>query len=393
MRYARSAAAAIVGLYVLIFALFIGIFSIEKFAYILDIFLRYSIDLPTLARLYASILPDAAEFLLPIAVTIACYVVILRKREAREFLILSAAGVGHRHLLLTAFGAAAVAVALSLFVTGFVKPFGSQSFHSNYAAARADALTKGVPGGQFYSQEGSVMFVSDEPSGKEKLRVFQFSGNRLERLTASDCATLRSVGESVLAELCDARIYLLGVEQSGRTPLTAADVAQRPADGGCRFCPAADGNLDVVKVEVGSSSLAFNMSELLAPVTGERVGEKNILQLLKMRDGAFASAREARMAGGQVLLALTCLLGVAAGLAAVAATARKTGPFALAGAIGLAICAMVAARSDVLLPGPVGQPLHLAALLSMAFAVSVLAVVAAVILLHRRLITPMYLQG
>lgn len=394
MRYPASAAAAIIGLCLLIFTLFILVFSIEKLAYIIDIFLNYGIDLRILARIYVSILPGAAEFLLPISITLACYVVILRKREAREFLILSGAGRGPGYFLVMTAAAATVAALLCLSLTGFVKPVSSQAFRHNYAEARANALTKGVPGGKFYPRQGSVMFVSGTPQagGGDRLRVFDFNGVRLERLVASNCARLRSVGGNVVAGLCDAWIYLIGAEAGpGGGQDTQADA--RPEAGDCRLCTTPQGKLDFARVHVGPSSIAFEMGHLLGPITGRSDAERNLFDLLTLEDGRFASEKHARMAGGHVLLALICVLGAAAALAAVAATTRSTGPFALSGAIALVIAAMVVARSGALLVGPVQQPAYFGALMLGAAATCAAALVLAALSLHHRLVTPMFIRG
>lgn len=135
------------------------------------------------------------------------------------------------------------------------------------------------------------------------------------------------------------------------------------------------------------------MSSLLGPITGASESERDLFDLLALADGRFASERSAHQAGGHVLLALTCLLGAAAALAAVAATTRRTGPFALAMAIALVIAAMVIARSGVPLIGPVRQPVYFGSLMLGATLVCAASIVFAAFSLHGRLVAPTFVQS
>ena len=391
MRYVSATIVSTIVLFVAIFAALISVFAIEKFSYIIDIFLRFKIELRILAILYASILPDVADFILPIAVVLATYLVILRKREAREFLVLSSAGIGHRHLLLVGFGTAIVAVVLCGLLSGFVKPYASLAFRGYYAQAFANALSKGMPGGQIYRQDENFMFVSAPAAGAEtQMRVFGFKGERLERLTISDCANLRAFGERILAELCDARIYLFGVDAPG---VRGAASAPGSTEADCRLCMTDEGKLDVARIQVGRSSLAFDMATLLGQAPEPYGTDRDLVDLLGMTDGRFRSSADARMAGSRIVLALTCLFAVGAALGAVAATQRRTGPLALALAIALVIAAIVVARSEILFTGSMRDPLVFGLRLAAVLAVCAGSVIAVVFGFHRRLVTPMFIQA
>ncbi|MDP3898676.1 MAG: LptF/LptG family permease [Mesorhizobium sp.] len=394
MRYAGAITLSIIVLFVAIFATLVSVFAIEKLTNIIDIFLRFKIEPRILLLLYASILPDVADFILPIAVLIAVYVVVLRKREAREFLVLSSAGVGHRHLLVAGFGSAVVAVVLCGVLSGFVKPYASLAYRQQYAQAFANALSKGISGGQIYRQEENFMFVSAPSAGAAKqMRVFSFKEERLERLTISDCAELRAFGERILADLCDARIYLFGVDPPG-VDNRRRDASSPPSDvSGCRFCTTETGDLDVARIQIGRSSLAFDMNTLLGQVAEPQSRNRSVVDLLGMRNGVFRSASDARLAGTYILLSLTCLLAVSIAFGAVAATAQRTGPLALGGGIALLIAAIVAASSGILLIGPVRNPLYFAGLVGTTALICAGTIVFVVYAFHRKLVTPMFMQA
>ena len=114
MRYIRGTVRAIVSMYLLLFVVLVSVFAIERLAYIVNILLEYKIDLSTIAILYASLLPDVADMVLPIAVVIATYTIVLRRREAREFLVLSSAGIGLTPIMVIAFVSAGLAAAICL---------------------------------------------------------------------------------------------------------------------------------------------------------------------------------------------------------------------------------------------------------------------------------------
>lgn len=392
MRYIRGTVRAIVSMYLLLFVVLVSVFAIERLAYIVNILLEYKIDLSTIAILYASLLPDVADMVLPIAVVIATYTIVLRRREAREFLVLSSAGIGLTPIMVIAFVSAGLAAAICLALSGWIKPAASHAFRVNYAHAFAGALSKGISGGKFYRQDDMVMYVSEpKPDGNTQMRVLSFDGERLHRLTISDCAALFAIDERIFANLCAARIYQFGASRPEK-----ADAGQAsPAAAGkpCRFCASASGKLEITRVEGGRSVFAFDMNTLLDQASEPYAKDRPIWSLLQTRDGAFQSVSDARLAGSYIMTALACFVAVGAGLGAVAATARRTGPAALGVAVGAVIAAIGLAQSDLVFSGPIGQPIMFYATVAMAILVAFAAIVFPVRLLHRELVTPMFLQS
>lgn len=393
MRYIADTVLRILGLALAIFTALIAVFGIEKLTWLIDVALRFRVGLGSFATLYFTLLPDVADFILPIALVIGCYTIVLQKREAREYLVWASAGDGHRMLVSTAWAVGLIGALLCLWLSGFVKPAASLVFRQTYVQAMADAVSTGLPGGKFYTQPGSVLFVASASApNATQMRVFNFDGERLKRLTVSNCASLRAFGGQVQSQLCDARVYLFGLD--AQSPPGAGGGADKPAGSApCRLCADGQGGLDIVRVEAGRSSIAFPMDSVFAGVPDLRTKDRSITQLLAVSDGEFLDASDARRAATYVLLSITCILSVAAALAAVALTAGRMGVLALCCAIGAVIGAIVLVRSQVLLIWPIRDPTWLMGVAAGGATLSLGAIVVVVVALHTRLITPMFVRS
>lgn len=390
MLYISDSVARIVGLCLALTAALLTVFAVEKLTYLLSLALKFHVELPRFLLLYVAILPDVADFILPVTVVAATYLIVLRKREGREFLILSSAGTGSGRLAAAALGTGLVTAGLCLALAGFVKPAASFLFRVQYAQAVDSALSEGLPGGTFYKQGDTVMFVAADGEGfSKRMRVFGFSGDRLERIVVSDCADLHVKSGQVVSDLCGARVYLFSTVTAGQNRATGGE----PSDAGCRICTPADGQLDVVSVEAAKSTIAFGMGDLVGGSPDRRAKDLNLFELLRIADGRFASESNVRLAMGYLLRSLTCMIAVAVALGAVAATAHGTRAYAMAAAICVVVTALTLASSDVLIFGPLYSPAYF--LLASAFGVLVCAaaIYAATALLQQRLITPMFIRS
>lgn len=395
MRYIADTVLRILGLALAIFTALIAVFGIEKLAWLIDIALRFRVGLGNFATLYLTFLPDVADFILPIALVVGCYTIVLQKREAREYLVWASAGDGHRMVVLTVWAVGLIGALLCLWLSGFVKPAASLVFRQTYVQAMADAVSTGLPGGKFYTQPGSVLFVASASApNATQMRVFNFDGERLKRLTVSNCASLRAFGGQVLSQLCDARVYLFGLEAQSPATASSGGGQEKPVGAGpCRLCADAQGGLDIVRVEAGRSSIAFPMDSVFAGVPDLRTKDRSITQLLAISDGEFLDAGDARRAATYVLLSITCILSVAAALAAVALTAGRMGVLALCGAIGAVIGAIVLVRSEVLLVWPIRDPTWLMGVAAGGAILSLGAIALVAVAFHTRLITPMFVRS
>lgn len=394
MRYIVSLATSIVLAYTAICSILVTVFAIEKFSYVLEVSLKYQLRFTDFLVLYASILPDAADFILPVAVLIATYLVLLRKREAREFVALSSAGAGHMHIVAIAMAVGLVAALMCISLSGFVKPAANLAFRQQYEKALLNVLSKGIPGGRFYEQGGETLFVAAATSGAKHLRAFSFDGHRLERVTVSNCAGLRAVNGKVLSDLCKAQIYLFtsqgaGASAAGKT----LNAGSTTGNGDCRLCESASGRLDVARLTADRSSMSFDMQSLFSKPDEMRRWERNLFALLETHERRFGSIEDVRSAGAQLFLALSCMLAVAVAIAAVAGTSLRNRFFVLAGAIGIVMGAIVLARSEILLIGPINDPTYFSLLVTLGALFCTGSIALAAMLCHQKLVIPSFLRA
>lgn len=394
MRYIVSSAASIVLAYTAICGTLVTVFAIEKFTYVLEVALKYQLSLTDFLVLYASILPDAADFILPVAVLIATYLVLLRKREAREFVALSSAGAGHMHFVAIAMAVGLVAAFMCIGLSGFVKPAANLAFRQQYEKALVSVLSKGIPGGRFYEQGGDILYVASAASGAKHLRAFSFDGPRLERVTVSNCAGLRAVNGKVLSDLCKAQIYLFASRggSASETDKTLS-TGSTTGDKNCRLCESARGRLDVARLTADRSSISFDMQSIFPRQDELRRWERNVFALLRTHERKFGSIDDVRSAGSQIFLALSCMLAVAVAVAAVAGTSFRNRFFVLVGAVGVVMGAIVLARSEILLFGPIGDPAYFSLLITLSALFCTGSVVLTAMLFHQRLVIPSFLRA
>lgn len=388
VHYIGHSIAKTVGLCLFLLGVLLMVFAMEKLTFLLDVALGFQIAPTGFWILFASMLPEVADYILPVTLVIAVHLVVLRQREAREYLILASAGVGPGHLIATFLGVSVVAASLSILVSGYVKPESRHLFRMQYSNAMGSALSAGLPGGRFYDQKENVLFIASahEPTSR-RMRAFGFQGERLDRLTLSNCAEVRAREHSVISELCDAKIYLFSPVAASRAPQGAG------VDGDCRLCASSEGQLNVTRVAAAKSTIAFDMDDMFAfsPERGDN--EKHILNLLEVERGGILAKPAAKRVLGYALLSLTCPFAVAVGVGSVAFTVRRTRIATLAAAIGLVVAAVALASSGLLFAGPLGDPVYLSLSL-VAGAMACCGTVCAVILtLHQKLITPMSLRA
>lgn len=367
---------------------FVTVFALEKFAFLLDLALRFQVSLSHFLLLNLGMLPDISDFILPIAIVIAVYLVFLRKREARELLVFSSAGIGHRFITGSVMGIGLLSAAICLCLSGFVKPAASYLFHVQYAQAVHGALSRGLPTGMFYRQDDIVMHVApDNDRVSKRMRVFSFSDQRLERIVLSDCADLRAVEGHVLSQLCGARVYLLSSEPQ----LTSSRTRSGSQENDCRICGRDE--LDIVRVEAADSTFAFDIDTLARMQPARRTKDLNLFELLALGDNGFASPANAQIAMEYVLRALTCMLAAAIGLGAVAATTVRTRAFAVAGGILAVVAVLGLASSGIVVPGPFAGPTLFAAFVLLGLLLCLGSLYATAVLCRERLVTPMFVRS
>lgn len=311
----------IVATYAMITVLICGIYLVEQFVPLLEISLRYAFSGLTLGKLLVFIMPWVIDFALPLAVLCVTYFILLKAREGRELLIMSAAGASSTHLVVTILTIGTIAAAMSLLVSGFVKPAGSFAFRSTFNAALNEVLSKGVPTGSFYSQTDRILYSRPSESTPDRiLRLFEFESMRLSQMILSDCARMRVENGVVLTETCDLQVYRFG--RAGTE--TADDQPETAALRRCSVCPDQHGNVPLTFISTGASRFSFAMDDVFTSPVRNRSNELTLPELLAGRGDRFHSSYNAEVAAAKILSAFSSIAAVAIALVAVAWTTNRT---------------------------------------------------------------------
>ncbi|CCF18303.1 hypothetical protein; putative membrane protein; putative predicted permease YjgP/YjgQ [Pseudorhizobium banfieldiae] len=354
----------ITGYYILVTALLCLIYLIEKFAALVAIAVDYDISLDTFFSLMLFTLPTMVDLALPLACLGAIYFWLLNAREKREMLIFASTGVGPALIGLTVLLATTGAVLLSLLFAGFIKPAANYSFRSTQQSAENQVLSKGIPGGAFYSQEGKVLYArSLDNTPLREIRLFGFSGDRLDRVIFSNCASIQVKEGSVNAELCKAHIYMLQTNASA---------------------PLAEPRM--VKVDAGPSRYQFSMESVFRKIDEGYASELSLSELA--RRGWIESGEYSQAAFSRLLAALTCLVAGAVAVVCVAFTSAATKVFTFPIACASIMVVAIFNNTIASVYGPLARVPFLLAAGAIGAAIAVFLTIGLVHRNHDRLVTP-----
>jgi len=293
--------------YLMTFAILVGVFAIEKFDYIARLAIDYHLDPSGFAVLFFSELPSIMDLILPIATLVAIYVAVLAIRERREFIILSAAGAGSGPLLKVTLSVACLAAAVSIVVSGFVKPVATQAFRQQYDRSLKELISKGPEGGRFFESKDMVVYTAKGDSREDrKLRVFGFQGARASYVYLSDCARMRVEAGQLFTDSCATHAYRF-------PPPADFDPEALPEQILPTECPTCDderARLRIVYVEGRRTQVPFDMKTLFPTIERDRIDELNIFDLLRTEGGGFASSENAQRGVKAFVLAATNVFAV-----------------------------------------------------------------------------------
>lgn len=398
MTYILATITAILSKYLAAFLALVVIFAIEKLDFVLRIAVENELNTTGFLLLFVTMIPSILDTIIPIATVVSVYLVVLAKREGREFLILSAAGSGLGSTRSALLAVGTLACVLSVVSAGFLKPAANFTFRTEYDKLLSEVIAKGPSTGRFFVSQDTVAHVWGRGGQQARgLRVFSFEGPRLDQVFMSDCARLVVEGGELLTSACKSRFYAFKVPSDPETA-PQDDVAlkisppHKPALSEkakpCRLCPDEAGNLDVVMVEGARSARVFDMKSLFRPLAQSRNDEMDMGQLLDRRGAVYASTENAKRAAIQWLMALTNLLAIAIAILGVAVTTPRTRFLALPGAIALVTGGVVLAGSGALIPPTLLNPTGLALMLGVLGGLGLVAFFAVFHLCHAALIAP-----
>ncbi len=222
-------------------------------------------------------MPSCLYIALPIAVLASVYFVVLRRREAREFIVFAGMGRGVGRILVFAVTVGAAALVLSLFLSGYVEPLSRYEASRTMFDVRFEAIRNGAIGaGKFYHHNDFTMFAGNGQTRNVADRVFflqDLGGDSYQLVTASqshrlDQPAMTSAG--VLLHM--AAIYDFDIRRQN------ASNADALAD--CETCSL----LSIVPGGAhATSQILVDMPNLTFPDSeprGSKVGERTSLEML-----------------------------------------------------------------------------------------------------------------
>jgi len=280
--------------------------------------------------------PEGLFISLPLALLISIYLVLLRRKEAREFVAGAGMGRSPRTLvvLCVVFGLAGFAV--SMVLTGFVEPHARYQMGRAFFDLRYEALRNGEIGpGKFYESGDLAVFAAGGRVNEvaDDLFVLQrLENNRSRVIVADRTLSLGAAAGSTLGLVLDrAAVYELSLLPQGALMEGVPEGFRVD----CRDCrslrPASlDNLLTLSRVVVELPQ--FDFPELRP--RGERSEERTLFELLQ---GDLADASNARVLGERLLRGLLCIVAPLLALLAMTVTTGRTMLLVLPAAAGLVL--------------------------------------------------------
>ncbi|HXK54664.1 MAG TPA: LptF/LptG family permease [Hyphomicrobiales bacterium] len=308
--------------------------------------------------LYAT--PEILFIGFPVALLIAVYLVLLRRREANEFVVFAGVGYGTGALLALVLVIGLAGQALSLAATGYIEPhalhlFGKTAFETRYKALREGRLAAG----KFYVFDKYAVFAPYRRGNDVVDNLFihaRLDANRY-RIMIADRATLFGSPE----------IRNLGlIFENASVHEFHENRTLDPGPAECQKCrnarPAAPFN--VLRINHLYGELPAGDGQEFGP-RGQRPAELTSLELLTGQDTGGGATREM---SARAVRALTCLLAPLIALLAVALTSQATMFIALPAACALILgTGFFGGQAAGLLP-PAGMAANLGAVLVLGLA-------------------------
>lgn len=267
-------------------------------------------------------LPSGFYLALPLAILIACYLVLLRRRESSEFTVLAGMGYSSRLLVGLCLVVAILGFLASSFVTGFLEPHARYLMRKGFFDVAIEELRSGeIAAGKFHVFGDMAVFAARGRLGNRATGVFvheHLDGERNRIVRADRSLGLSSTGGRKAILLDDATVLNF-------------DLAVRGAD--CAGCTPA---LRLTPANIVNLNRFFVAApQLPLPETSPRgVGASSEATTLE----ALAVAGQASgLLGQRLLRAALCFLAPFLALAAVAVTGPRTLLFALPAAAAIVL--------------------------------------------------------
>ena len=152
--------------------------------------LEHGLGADFLLRTALSALPEILFLGIPLAVGIAVYFVLLQRREAGDFVILSQVGFAPGSILGLTLSLGAFALALSIVIGGGIRPHAEHKLHQSLHEGRFAVLSSGDFGGRTQLDfDGATIIFHRDLASQQDARVFihrSSSAQELQIITARD---------------------------------------------------------------------------------------------------------------------------------------------------------------------------------------------------------------
>ena len=141
-------------------------------------------------------MPGGLYIALPVAVLAAVYFVLLRRREAREFIILAGMGRGIGPLVRFVVLVGLIGLALSLYLSGHAEPLSHYLAEKTMNEVRIEAIrTSSIGAGKFYHLSGNTVFAGGGQTRSIASKVFflqDLGADRYRLVTAAQSQRLNA---------------------------------------------------------------------------------------------------------------------------------------------------------------------------------------------------------
>ncbi len=174
--YLRSIMVEVMQLMALILIAVVALYLSDKaITHLLFDALRYQTGILFLLETLGLAIPEILSIGFPLAVTIAVYLVLLRRREAGEFVTLSGVGLGPSALVALCFWLGVVACLVALVFRGYVEPVAAQRLSVRLVEGRTEFLQTGrLVEGQFVTVSGATYYHRPQRETATGAPVFVF---------------------------------------------------------------------------------------------------------------------------------------------------------------------------------------------------------------------------
>jgi lipopolysaccharide export LptBFGC system permease protein LptF len=325
--YARQLFGTVIMQALAVMALVEAIFLAERFPIVFRDVLKNNASLIDTSLILALASTQIFDLALAIAILMAVYWAVLRMRENRELLVISAAGTGLFQIMSLIFAISFGAQVCSLFVSGLVDPLSRYAQRVILFNAEFHALASGINTGQFYYFPKRVAYAPAQRAANRqnvnsgqsrKLFIYEQLQPDKFRVVTADRARLDGPDASgiILLRLNGFTSHVFSESQAEKSDKRT-----------CVGCAAPEKDMSSMTLSARDIVRQTTVDELMAfRPRGSEAAEWTMFEQLGPKSDINSRRRleEMRLLGERFARSLLCLLAPLIGLASVCLTVRAT---------------------------------------------------------------------